>query len=348
MHILEYLYYLGFSAKRYYSFRNRKRLPHKVISIGNITAGGTGKTPAAIALAREAMSRGYQPIILTRGYKGKAEGPCFVTTGAGPLLSVSEAGDEPFLMAEKLRGVPVVKGGDRYEAGMYALGKLAHGEKDRPAVLDEKSGSAIIFILDDGFQHFRLARDKDIVLVDAMNPYGNGRLLPLGLLREPVESLGRADIIILTKFRRAASDEGTKQDELIREIRRCNPRAKLFLARHVPACLRLVSGEKRPFSLAEGKKLFGFCALGNPDSFRATVECMGGDLVGFKTFRDHHMYEKADIDDIRDNAERSGAEWIVTTEKDIIKLRNNSLPGNLLVIEVDFSVEGDYYEEVFC
>ncbi|MBS1111922.1 MAG: lpxK, partial [Nitrospirae bacterium] len=148
-----------------------KTLPYKVISIGNITLGGTGKTPAVIALAEEAKRRGFQPCILTRGYKGKAKGPCFVTKGEEPLLDVSQAGDEAYLMSEALSGVVIIKCADRYEGGMFAL-------NSQLLTLN----SQLIFILDDGFQHCQLNRDKDIVLIDATNPFDNGKLFPEGRL----------------------------------------------------------------------------------------------------------------------------------------------------------------------
>jgi tetraacyldisaccharide 4'-kinase len=162
---LELLYYLGYSVHRGYGTKTQKRLPARVISIGNITLGGTGKTPAAIALTYEAKQRGFAPCILTRGYGGKAKGPCFVSRGEGPLLNAYDAGDEAFLMAEKLKGIPVVKGPDRYEAGMFALRNLR--------VQTAHSQSEWIFILDDGFQHWGLFRDMDILLLDGMNPFGN-------------------------------------------------------------------------------------------------------------------------------------------------------------------------------
>jgi tetraacyldisaccharide 4'-kinase len=347
MHLLEMLYYSGFAAKRFYSLRNRRRLPFRVISIGNLTAGGTGKTPAAIAVAGEAGRRGYKPVILTRGYRGKAKGPCFVTKGEGPLLTVLEGGDEPLLMAEKTEGVPIVKGGDRYESGMFALRELGMPGEREYTTPDSHSGPPFLFILDDGFQHFSLFRDKDIVLVDAANPFGNGLLLPLGRLREPAKALGRADIIVLTKLANAPGDKGRRREDLIGAIRKHNPDAPVFLARHVPAYLGLVSGEKLPFSLVAGKRLFGFCALGSPDSFRATIQSLDAELSGFKAFRDHYRYTRADMAFIESAAEKSGAEWIVTTEKDIIKLRNLDLPGNILIIGVEFSVEGNFYDEAF-
>ena len=169
MGLPEFLYYVGLSLKRAFVLRHRKKLPYRVISIGNITVGGTGKTPAAIALAQEAKKRGFSPVILTRGYKGSAKGPCFVTRGEGPLLNVREAGDEPVLMAEKLSGVPVVKTGNRYEAGMFALQNMdsqLSGPDSQP-----------LFILDDGFQHWKLYRDKDVLLIDSGDPFGNRSII---------------------------------------------------------------------------------------------------------------------------------------------------------------------------
>ena len=157
MNFPEYLYYLGLSAKKYIALKNQKRLPLRVISIGNITLGGTGKTPAAIAVAEEAKKRGFRPIILTRGYKGTAQGPCFVTKGEKPLLNAEQAGDEPMLMAERLTGVPIVKGSDRYSAGLFALQYF----NPQPSTFNPQ----FLFILDDGFQHWNLYRDRNILLI---------------------------------------------------------------------------------------------------------------------------------------------------------------------------------------
>lgn len=329
MNISEFLYYLGYSAKKLYSLRNQKQLPCKVISIGNITVGGTGKTPATIAVAEEAKRRGFSPVVLTRGYKGRAKGPCFVTKGNSPLLTVEEAGDEPVLMAERLRGIPVVKGSNRYESGIFAIDGIPHAP------------CSMLFILDDGFQHWRLYRDKDIVLIDANNPFGNRMLLPSGRLREPVSSLARADIIVLTKL------EKIQEHDLIKEIRQYNPKSPIFFAEHTPVSCRLLSGEERPLSWTLDKKLFGFCALSSPESFKETIESIGAKLVGFKTYRDHYRYRHKDMLRIKEEAEKCGADWIVTTEKDIIKIRGLDLPENILIIRIEFSIEKNFYEEIF-
>lgn len=339
MHLLEFLYYLGFSAKQYYSVTHQKRLPCRVISIGNITVGGTGKTPATIAVAGEAQKRGMRPVILTRGYKGRARGPCFVTRGKGPLLSVEDAGDEPILMAERLEGVPIVKGGNRFEAGMFAIRELP---------IADTEFDTYVFILDDGFQHRGLYRDKDIVLIDAGDPFGNGMLLPFGRLREPVKSLARADIIVFTKARdKTGQGELNGLDILREKINSYKERSRVFISDHAPISCVLPSGWENPADWLSSKKVFVFCALGSPDAFLRTLSESGADIRGLRAYKDHHQYTQEDISRIKTEAEERGAEWIVTTEKDIIKARNLDLPDNISVVKVVFAVSDDFFDEVF-
>jgi tetraacyldisaccharide 4'-kinase len=384
---LSFVYYLGYRYSKYSGLKRRKKLPHKMISIGNITTGGTGKTPATIAVAEEAKRRGFVPIVLTRGYKGVAKGPCFVTKGDGPLLSEADAGDEPVLMAGRLKGIPIVKGSNRYESGIFAINELRNQKTSANSVewsefssnkteamnnaplSDYQPSSPILFILDDGFQHWGLHRDKDIVLIDSQNPFGNRMLLPLGRLREPLSSLARADVIVLTKpgrteriespyksshppFSKGGQGGATDRQEpkinnIVQEIRQYNSKSPIYFAEHAPVYCRLQSGERKPLSWVSGRKSFGFCALGSPESFQRTLKSIGVEIVGFKTFRDHYRYRQTDMQRIQDEAERCGAEWIVTTEKDIIKTRNLNMPGNILIIEIEFSVGVDFYNEVF-
>jgi len=340
--LLEFLYYLGYSIKKRYALRNQKSLSQKVICLGNITLGGTGKTPAAIALAEEAKKRGFKPCILTRGYKGRAKGPCFVSRGEGPLLDEYQAGDEALLMAEKLKGIPIVKGKDRYEAGLFAIQNL------KSQIPDIKS---ILFILDDGFQHWGLARDRDILLIDSINPFGNRRLLPLGSLREPIGAINRADIIVITKADKTRNQSGSSQqsiiNSLIGEIRQYNTKAQIFSAEHRPLAFITTKGETLPSKWAEGKNFFGFCGIGNPISFNETLLSVNIELTGFKTFRDHYRYNQNDVQLITRDAEKCGADWIVTTEKDIMRLKGLSLPDNLVSLTIEFSVDDKFYEEVF-
>jgi len=327
---LEYIYFAGLSVKRYFSINNRRRLPFRVISIGNITAGGTGKTPAAIAIAEEAKRRGLMPVILTRGYKGTAKGPCFVSKGSGPLLTAQEAGDEPYLMSVSLDGVPIVKSADRYRGGIFAIREL--GLQDP---------STTLFILDDGFQHWKLFRDRDILLINAENPFGSRRLLPVGRLREPLKELCRADVIVITKSSR--EDMG-----LISEIRKYNSRAPIFFAGHKTASLRTSSGEAKPLEWLQGKKIYGFCGLAEPEAFRQTLISLGADIRGFRAFADHHGFSGEELHQLKEESRRSGADILTTTAKDMARLSSLDLPENILIIEIKFIADVPFFESIFA
>ena len=372
MNLIEGLYYIGYSIKKYNDLKNQKKLPFKVISIGNITVGGTGKTPATITIAEEAKRRGFIPVILTRGYKGKIKGPCFVSKGEGPLMSEEDAGDEPIIMAEKLKGVPIVKGENRYDAGILAIENL------KSEISNLKS--QILFILDDGFQHWKLFRDKDLLLIDGTNPFGNKKLLPIGPLREPLRAIGRADIVVITKTNMLSSQstvhgqstapptypspsrgEGkggvdisqsmthgkSEFRRLIKEIRKYNKKAPVFFAEHRPLQFLSARGEIFPLEWAKGKRFFVFSGIGNPGSFKETLLLAGINLKGFKSYRDHYRYALKDIEKIVEHSKRSGADWIVTTEKDIMRLKELSIPANLIALVIEFSVDVGFYDEVF-
>ena len=361
---LELLYYFGSSLKKYQALQKQKRLPCRVISIGNLTLGGTGKTPAVISLAREAQKRGWKPCILTRGYRGKAPGPCFVSNGETLLLNEHQAGDEALLIAGKLQEVPVVKGKDRYRSGMFALDSLPANRKPD------------LFILDDGFQHWMLSRDKDVLLVDGTNPFGNRRLFPLGPLREPVKEAGRADIIVITKAesgdrqqlllnnqkpgdtpsltlppRGGGMGGGDRKEEtglngLMEELQRLNPGAPVFHAGHRATGFLSARGESYPLEWGAGKEFFGFCGIGSPRSFEKSLIASGLRLSGLKAFRDHYRYSQADMEGIRREAEKKSADWIVTTEKDIMRLRSFVLPENLVSLLIEFTVDDRFYDAV--
>jgi tetraacyldisaccharide 4'-kinase len=329
---LEFFYHLGYSYVKHQGLKRRKRLPRVVISIGNLTVGGTGKTPAVIALAREAKKRGRQPCVLTRGYKGKAAGPCVVSKGSGPLLGVEEAGDEAFLMAEKLKDIPVIKGNDRYEAGMFALN----------ASIPEPS----LFILDDGFQHWILDRDVDILLIDRTLPFGNRKLLPTGMLREPLTEMKRADVIVITKTASHIADSPGGEEDLIREIRNYNREAPLYMSSHLPLGLKTAAGQDLPLSVISEKTVFGFCGIGNPDSFKKTLAALRAQVRGFIAFRDHYSYREQDIRRIFAMAQECAADWIVTTEKDIMRLKDFPPRENLVSLEIEFTIEKDFYDRI--
>jgi tetraacyldisaccharide 4'-kinase len=243
-------------------------------------------------------------------------------------------------MSEKLRGVPIIKGKDRYRAGMFALNTLT------------SALNPDLFILDDGFQHWRLGRDKDILLIDATRPFGKGRMLPLGPLREPVDAINRADIIVVTRKNQAGSEDEeqgahSRTKSLAEEIRQYNVRAPLFFAEHRPSNFVTAKGDILPLEWAKGKRSFGFCGISNHQSFKVTLTSTGIELAGFRQFRDHHRYGSGDIRSITADARMNEAGWIVTTEKDIMRLKGFELPENLAALAVEFFVEEGFYKEVF-
>jgi tetraacyldisaccharide 4'-kinase len=279
------------------------RLPAKVICVGNLTLGGTGKTPAVIAIAREAKKMDLNPCILTRGYKGKAPDISFVSRGEGPLMGPIEAGDEAYLMADTLKSVTVIKGNDRFRAGIAAF------DNAQLAIVNLQAPT--FFILDDGFQHWKLHRDVDVVLIDATNPFGNERLFPEGIMREPFDALKRAHIIV---------------------------------ASHSPAGLRNASGDVTGLELLRGKRFYAFSGIANPVYFQSILVKCGAHIVESKNFRDHHDYKQSDIDKIKSDA--MGLD-IITTEKDLVKLRGLDNTDNIRALKIEFSIEQDFYDNLF-
>ncbi len=333
MNILEFLYYTGCSIRKKIKLSSQKKLPVKVISIGNITTGGTGKTPATIALAEKAKEKGLKPCILTRGYRGNAKGICFISTGESPLMDVKMAGDEAFLMAQYLKDIPIVKGINRYGAGMFALNNLPHEKKPD------------LFILDDGFQHWGLHRDKDIVLIDSINPFGNYKLLPSGRLREPISEIKRADIIVITKTDSEEDIIDSNLNNTLKMIKKYNLHAPVFYSKHKSLYFKNINGDIYPLEWASGKNFSGFCAIGNPESLKRTLLSIGVKLDYFKTFRDHRSFTETDIRYIINKAKENNSKWIVTTEKDIMKLKTFNLPENLLSLVIKFHIDDKFYTE---
>jgi tetraacyldisaccharide 4'-kinase len=322
MGILEFLYYTGYRLKTAYDLSRRKKLSVRVISMGNLTTGGTGKTPAAISLAREARLRGRRPCILTRGYRGRAKGPVVVT----PDKDAALVGDEPLLMARLLGDIPVVKGADRYASAMHALNTV--------------SPTPDLFILDDGFQHRRLHRDLDILLMNARNPFGNMKLLPAGSLREPVDRMQRADVIVITK---SGEDDTEKLEE---QIKKYGPNAHVFFSRHVPTSVKLVAGGDYPIEWLSGRAVYAFSGIAEPGHFISILKNAGAKIAGSRAFRDHHAFTRRDIEKIEDEAGKIGVDWIITTEKDIMRLKDLALPGNLLALGIEFTVDEGFYDLV--
>jgi tetraacyldisaccharide 4'-kinase len=277
------------------------RLPAPVVSIGNITVGGTGKTPATIWVVQKLREMNAPaPVILSRGY----------------------GQDESKLLAERLPDIPHFTHPRRFLAGCRAIQELGH---------------ALCFVLDDGFQHRRLWRDLDIVLLDATRPFGFGHLLPRGLLREPVSRLCRADVILFTRCDQVAPES---LETLSTQVRHLSPRALQARAIHAPLSVReLGQGPKYPPLFLAGKKCFVFAGIGNPGSFSATVRQMGASLAGQCFFKDHHAYSRSDLVYLSQAAEKSGADGLATTAKDAVKLAGLELGSlSIWVVDIEFRV----------
>ncbi len=281
-------------------------LQTKTISVGNITVGGTGKTPLVAFIAEKLAEQGEKVCILTRGYgRDNPKERVLVTDGAKILADARDAGDEPFELAHNLLGKAViVADAKRAEAGNWA--KTEFG--------------VTTFILDDGFQHLRVKRDLDIVLIDATNPFGNGNLLPTGILREPLKSLKRADVVVITRANLVKNVA-----EIKTKIANINPNCKIFVARNKFTKLIklkefLTEKQTNPKSKIENLKSAAFCALGNPDNFYNQLRHENFNLIVTKSFPDHHLYTQGDIRNLEKEAIETGAEVLLTTAKDAVKL----------------------------
>ncbi|MDZ7698908.1 MAG: tetraacyldisaccharide 4'-kinase [Deltaproteobacteria bacterium] len=319
------LIYSGGIHLRHQAYRHQlmkgQALPGLVVSVGNLTVGGTGKTPAIITLAQWAVRQGYRTAILSRGYGGKRQKiPLAVSDGSDTGVT----GDEPYLLANALPGVPVVVFEKRYQAGLYAK---------------ERFGTDL-FLLDDGFQHLELKRDMDIVLVDAVRPFGNGHLLPWGPLREPVDGLRRADAIVLTRYEDGDAAEGTAAS-----LKRRFPSTPLFYANHRPREVVFAnrSGTRSPACL-KLIRVAAFAGIAHPDVFRKTLEHIGAHVAAFRQFSDHHRYTRRDIESLDRMKTDAGASLLLTTEKDWVRIAK-MVPADVdiayLTIEFSFLPNSD-------
>ena len=298
-----------------------QRLPCTVISIGNIAVGGTGKTPAVIAIAEHLQRVGLRVAILLRGYKRKArEGITIVSDGKQVYASARESGDEAYMMAQCLSGVPIIVGRERYLAGQIALERF----------------NVDVLILDDAFQHRQLGRDVDILTVPATHPFGNpARLLPAGTLREPPSALRRADIILLTHTDTPEVSVCAKE-----AVKRLAPDALVLESvhqpRHLYPLLREDSGERQDVAVLKGKRLLAVCGIGNPDAFVGTLTRCSPASVELMAFPDHHVYVEADAQRIDTAFQAAKADLVVTTQKDAQKLGSvvghRELPVVVLVV----------------
>ncbi len=311
-----------------------RRLPCPVISIGNISLGGTGKTPHVIAMAKWLMARGVKAGIISRGYRGKAgKGPLVVSDGSRTIARISQAGDEPIMMADILGNVPIVVGSDRYNAAMRAISKLG----------------VEVIILDDGFQHLRLHRDLDIILMPAASPEGNSRIFPGGDLREPITSISRAHAVLLTRSEQLQPSDLDIQRKRIQELARDVP---VFTSKTIMRGLKNRKGERLPMTAAAGMRLYAFCGLGDPDAFWQTLNGLKSlKVVGTRAFRDHFNYTVPVMENLFKDAMEAGTDALITTSKDYIKvvdlLKTHPHMKSLLPVlnlEIDVQIEHGFWK----
>lgn len=283
--------------RRWYQTRAR-RLPRPVVSVGNLHWGGSGKTPLVAAVAAHLRDRGLAVCILSRGYGRRGRGVRVVSTGQGPLLGPLLAGDEPVLLAGELPGVAVVVGPDRHRAGFQALHRLQ-------PVPD-------IFLLDDGFSHLGLHRDLDLLAFPAADPFGKGRLAPSGRLREPLAAVARAHAVIMTEVPEF-DGAGAALAEALRPYGFTGPG---FASRTLPGAPRRSDGVE----LSPGARVFLVTAVARPDAVLQAARSLGLEIAGELRFSDHHAYPPASLARILENWRSSGAEAVLATSKDRVKL----------------------------
>ncbi|MDR0965939.1 MAG: tetraacyldisaccharide 4'-kinase [Myxococcales bacterium] len=277
------------------------RVSARVISVGNIAVGGTGKTPVTIELGQRLVARGRRVAILSRGYGRKETEPLVVSDGTSILATAEEGGDEPIVIAQALPSVPVLVGQDRAALADMAI---------------ERFGCEFL-LLDDGFQHLKLARDVDIVLFDGSNPFGNGHLIPRGPLREGKSALRHANLTWITKLENARPGE---VEALAAQLESMTGRPPIFSTTRVRDVTEL-SGESLGTKALAGARVFLACGLARPEAFHKTVQSLGATIVGEALFDDHHTFCAADLASIEARARALGAETIAITAKDAAKIQ---------------------------
>ena len=335
LRIFSAIYGLGVRATLYLyksGVLKQHKLDCQVISLGNITVGGTGKTPTAQRLATIIREMGYRVVILNRGYRAGWTGQVgLVSDGYKSYMTVTEAGDEAYLLAKSLPGVPVVIGKNRILTGQYAVNEL----------------KADVIILDDGYQHWQLARDLDIVLIDALNIFGNNFLLPRGTLREPLANLGRAQAFLLTKVDQSTDDA---KDIIHGTLARYNSEALVVESIHQPKCFVEIEEWYKGVRITNvaletirNQKVVALSAIGNPTSFEQTILDIGVAEVYGVRYADHHDYTMAEMQSIMQRGVDENAYALITTEKDAVKIpaefihSQRPLPVYVLSIAVHFT-----------
>jgi tetraacyldisaccharide 4'-kinase len=320
----------GWAARMKVSYeldlKRPRRLPFPVISVGNLTVGGTGKTPLVMALASGLAQKGIRVAILSRGYRGTCASGAVVSDGASVLLSPEEAGDEPYLMASTLPAIPVLVGKNRFESGRRAL---------------ESFGIQGV-LLDDGYQHLQLHRDLNLLLIDSRVGFGDGHLLPRGILREPVSQLRRADLVLFNK-----ADPGSGATTLEEDIRRRYPSLPVYHGHYEAVGLVGPRGEREALEGLRGRKVVALSGIANPEDFSSLLKKCGMQVIKKEAFPDHYPYTQEDLQSIEHR--NTEAEGIVTTEKDLVRLarlKAGRLPIRALRIEMKIREERELFEKV--
>ena len=328
---LRYLFY-------HWGILRRFPLGCQVISIGNVTAGGTGKTPVTEKFARELAAAGRKVAILSRGYRRKEspwwkrmfsqviEPPLVVSNGKHVLLDAAIGGDEPYMLASNLPGVCVLVDRNRVKAGRYAVARFG----------------CDTLILDDGFQYQKLKHSLEVVLVDKTNPFGNGNMLPRGILREPAKHLSRADFIFLTKCKGDSSD-------VIKEIRKYNTTAEIIECCHAPTLLKNVySKEELPLDWLKGKTLATLAGIASPLGFENSLRNLGAKVIWCERYPDHHRYDPSEIIYALNRSSDLKTDALITTEKDAVRfphLETTSVPCYYLRIDIQILKGADNFQD---
>lgn len=296
------------------------KLSRPVISVGNLTVGGTGKTPCVILLGQLLGRLGFQPAVISRGYGGKSPVPVnIVSDGKSILLSAQDAGDEPLLIARALPGIPVITGASRALTGQAAIDRFG----------------AQVLVCDDAFQHRRIARDIDIVLLDAERPLGNGHLLPRGELRESIEGLRRADCLILTR----CDNVCPLHPDIAKIVEAAG--IPVFRAAHrFRDLVRPSDNTAEPPADLRGKKVCAFSGIARPESFRKLLHEAGAEILSFIDFPDHYAYDHRDLEELERFFRSLAADYWVTTEKDAMRLAPYpDFAGRILILRVEMEIQ---------
>jgi tetraacyldisaccharide 4'-kinase len=320
--IFSFMYLSGYAVRKlFYStgLIQRKELNGKVISVGNVTLGGSGKTPFVLYLARKLKVKGINFAILTRGYKRRSKGTKELKRSESPDFKWEEAGDEPSLLSSYLPETPIIIGKDRYNSGKIAQAKY----------------QTDILVLDDGFQHWRLKRDLDIVMVDATVDLSQERLFPEGRLREPLSSLKRADLLVLTRV-----NQSVHRDNMRKILQKFNPQAPILESiMEITSIINWRDKTEINLNQLRGKKVLAFCGIGNPFSFEKTLRSLGVEILNDFFFLDHYIYSIKDLLSLEEERRKAGTDYLITTEKDSIRLpdtEKQNIP--LLVVKVELKI----------